>query len=180
MNPFTKIWFWLLILSIIGFILSFIFFESMGQTTAGNTSTPAWIWVIFVLSIIFFVVAFILYAVDVAAYHRRMEIAEACGELPPPPPKKKIECPKKECVEKKIIECTEVKPKKDCDGSVKITTEVTKEEITKVATVNPSSEEIIKVVPIGPTQEEAFSAASLKPLASLAPPSSPTTVTVQV
>jgi hypothetical protein len=105
LNPFKKVWFWILILSIIGFIVALATFESMGQTTTGN-STPIWIWVIFGLSILFWIVALVLYSIDVAATKRRAEIAEACGELPPPPPKKKIECPKKQCVEKKVISCS--------------------------------------------------------------------------
>ena len=47
-----------------------------------------------------------------AAYHKRREIAEACGEIVPPA-KKKIECPKKECVERKVIEC-----KKPCADTI--------------------------------------------------------------
>lgn len=104
LNPFKKLWFWILILSIIGFIISLSTFESMGQT-ATNNQTPIWIWVIFGISILFWILALILYSIDVVATKRRAEIAEACGELPPPPPKKKIECPKKQCVEKKIITC---------------------------------------------------------------------------
>ena len=49
-----------------------------------------------------------------------MEIAEACGELPPPVPKKKIECPKKECVEKKVIECVQKRPCNDTTKSVAV------------------------------------------------------------
>jgi len=158
MNPFRKVWFWLLILSIIGFIISFILFERYGQTNTGNTSTPGWIWIIFILSVIFWIVALVLYIVDIAAYHRRMEIAEACGELPPPPPKKSIECPKKECVEKKIIECVDKRP---CDTTP-----------PKSPIVIPTDQAALpKVLP--PPSEEAFAAASLKPLSSLAPSVSP-------
>ena len=105
MNPFTKIWFWLLILSIIGFILSFIFFETLGQTTSGSISTPIWVWIIFVISFVFFVAAIILYCIDVSAYYHYIEIAEACGYLQQPPPKKTIECPKPECIKPSIIDC---------------------------------------------------------------------------
>jgi len=151
MNPITTIWFWLLILSIIGFIIGLIGFETSGETTGNNTTTPAWIWVILILSLIFFIIAFILYIVDLAAYNRCMEIAEACGELPPPEPKKKIVCPKIECVENKVVECKEVKPHKTCDDSPKSPTEIQ---------ISPSTPE-----------KEAFSAANikLKPLESLSP-----------
>lgn len=100
MNPLMKLWFWLLILSILGILIALISFEAVGQTNSQNTSTPIWIWVVFGLGFLFWVIALILYALDVAAYNKKMIIAEACGELPPPPAKKKIECPKKDCVQK--------------------------------------------------------------------------------
>lgn len=158
MNPFRKLWFWLLILSIIGFIVSFILFEVYGQTNTGNTSTPGWIWIIFILSFLFWIIALVLYIIDVAAYHKRMEIAEACGELPPPPPKKKIECPKKECVENKVIECVQKRPCDDIDKSVVV-----------VPANKTTTDTTPKVVAITPPADEAFSAAGLKPLSSLAP-----------
>lgn len=151
MNPFSKIWFWLLILSIIGFILALVLYERYGQTRTGASTTPGWIWIIFVISFIFWLVALVLYVVDVAAYHRRMEIAEACGELPPSPPKKKIECPKKECVERRLVEYTEGRP---CpDKSVTIMTEGA---ALPRGLVESSS-------------QEAFSAGGLRPLSVLAP-----------
>ena len=153
MNPFKRIWFWLLILSIIGFIISFVLFERYGQTNTDNTSTSVWIWVILGLSFLFWIIALVLYAIDIAAYHKRMEIAEACGELPPPPPKKKIECPKKECVEKKVVEC--VRP---CDNGQR-----------QVVQVPSDAAALPKVVPANSTTYEAFAAASLKPLDTLAP-----------
>ena len=190
MNPFTKIWFWLLVLSIIGFILGLIFFETMGQTTTGVNSTPIWIWIIFILSLVFLIVAFILYAIDLADYSRKMEIAAACGELPPPPPPKKIECPRK-CVEKRVVECVERKPKKiDCPPPVKVTPcppkriDCPQPVTTVVANVVPAAVEPTRIVinsseeplyqpaniaTITTDSDEAFAAASLQPLASLAP-----------
>ena len=156
MNPFKRIWFWLLILSIIGFIISFVLFERYGQTNTDSTSTSVWIWVILGLSFLFWIIALVLYAIDIAAYHKRMEIAEACGELPPPPPKKKIECPKKECVEKKVIECVNKRP---CDDVQR-----------QVVQVPADAAGLPKVAPATSTSYEAFAAASLKPLDTLAPP----------
>lgn len=196
MNPFTKIWFWLLILSIIGFVLTFIFYETMGQTTSGNNSTPGWIWIIFILSIIFFIVAFILYAIDLAAYHRRMEIAEACGELPPSPPKKKIECPKRECVEKRIVECVETR-RDPCDSQARVFVDIIpRNQVIQAPQLVPSSQlvhstQLVPIDQIGTSSQTipgthvvtissdedterfgVFSAAGLKPLATLAPPTS--------
>lgn len=170
MNPFRKVWFWLLILSIIGFIITFIGYERFGQTNTGTSTTPWWIWIVFGLSFILWAVALILYIIDVAAYYRRMEIAEACGELPPPPPKKKIECPKKECKEKKIIECVEKVP---CEKKQVVVN--TEEPVVSTQTIVATQGNIPvqavspKVVTINAAPEEAFSAASLKPLSSLAP-----------
>lgn len=112
MNPLVKIWFWLLLLSIIGFIISLVMFEAYGQTNTDDPTTQPWIWVMFAVSFAFWVIALILYIIDVIAYKKRMEIAEACGELPPPPPKKVIACPKRTCKEKIISECTSQRP---CD-----------------------------------------------------------------
>ena len=212
MNPFTKIWFWLLVISIIGFIISLIFFEIMGQTAPDNDSTPAWIWIIFILSIIIFIIAFVLYAIDIAGYHRKMEIAEACGEVIPKIEKKKIECPKQstalsgcvpftkpECIEKKVVEC--VKKKSSISDIVPMprnkTTIITESNVSpppsprtyddivseypkinnipnRASNINSninseSSTVLPKIVTINETPDEAFSAASLKPLNSLAP-----------
>jgi hypothetical protein len=145
LNPFKKVWFWILILCIIGFIISLSTFESMGQTTTG-TQTPMWIWVIFGISILLWIVALVLYSIDVAATKRRVEIAEACGELPAPPPKKKIECPKKQCVEKKVITC-----QKPCDNSSNLNTDRT--------FTNSFSGDA-----------DHYSSVKLKPLSALAPP----------
>lgn len=217
MNPFAKVWFWLLILSIIGFILSFIFFERIGQTNTDSSSTPAWIWIVFIISLILFFAAFILYAIDVAAYHRRMEIAEACGEVPHHHLKRKIECPKKECVEKKVVECVKRDPCDNVEKRVLVSTDETRVQVsgaagqryehevgdpgyttpTRVVTVVPGPAAglpagtvpqtgglniaganittndigLPKVVTVSSAPEEAFSAAGLRPLSSLAPPS---------
>lgn len=179
MNPFTKIWFWLLVLSIIGFILSVIFFEIMGEASGGNNSTPVWIWIIFILSIIFLIVAFILYIIDLMAYNHNIEIAEACGELPP---KKKIECPKKKCIETPIINNDQCVGETILEKSVSLSTPKTQTYTSDLCStekksnlikerIDPSTVEVIRIdnVRIINNPEEAFSAASLKPLESLAP-----------
>lgn len=109
MNPVTKIWFWLLILSIIGLIAAFIGFELLSPNGSGEIIVPMWIWVVFGISIVFLIISFVLYCIDMAAYYHQREIAEACGDLPPPQPKKPIVCPPK-CVEKTIIECLQTSP----------------------------------------------------------------------
>jgi len=108
MNPLKKIWFWLLLLSIIALIVAFVLFETQGQTTSGKITTPFWVWGVFIAALVLFIIAMILYLVDVADYHRKREIAEACGEIIPIT-KKKIECPKN-CVKKEIVECSEKLP----------------------------------------------------------------------
>jgi hypothetical protein len=111
LNPVTKAWFWLLIISIIGLILTFIFFEILGQLSPSNTTTPSWIWIFFIVVVIVFIIALILFIIDIVRYYRELEIAEACGLLPPPCPKKII-CPK-QCIETKIVTC----PDKDRCGN---------------------------------------------------------------
>lgn len=151
MNPFLKVWFWLLILSIIGFIITFVAFERNGQTYQGQP-TPWWVWALFVFSAILLIASLILFCIDRANYYRQLEIAEACGELPPPPPKKKIECPKKECKEKKIIECTETNEiKKPCVTN----------QVTPVLAMNPSPVNTPLIVQ-PEIQPQAFAAANNK------------------
>lgn len=111
LNPVGKAWFWLLILSIIGLILVFIFFELFGQLSPNNTTTPSWIWILFIVVVIIFIIAFILFIIDIIRYYRELEIAEACGELPPPCPKK-IVCPRK-CIKTEVVAC----PDKDRCGN---------------------------------------------------------------
>ncbi len=61
MNPFTTIWFWLLLLCIAGFIATFILYETSSQESTGSNETSSWIWILFMVSCILFVVSFILY-----------------------------------------------------------------------------------------------------------------------
>jgi len=199
MNLFTKFWFWLLILSIIGFIIFFIGFEVSVHSNPNNVTTPAWIWVVFGISVFLFIVAAILYYIS-ASCCVSLELVTDCGDPAP-----KIEYPKK-CPEKKVIECQKPRVvKKPC---VKEVTECVKKQIVTeqdvvVYTDEPSNpriietyEEIIPTTQIITTQqiipttqtyvtrsnitpivsisnqpEEAFAAANtgLKPLSSLAP-----------
>jgi len=109
-NPFKKLWFWLLILSIIGFITAFVLFERLGQTNTGNNTTPGWIWIVFLVSFILWIVALGFYVADAYAYNKKLEIDKACG-LIKEKPQKIIECPKKECIEKKVVECKDTNVK---------------------------------------------------------------------
>lgn len=100
-NPFATVWFWLLIISIIGIITGLILFEIFRL----KTDTHWWIWTILGISISLFVISFIWFIVSMSNHYKKLEIEEACGEYPG---KKKIKCPPKEkCVEKKIKECTD-------------------------------------------------------------------------
>jgi len=79
-NPFNKIWFWLLVLSIIGFFLSFIFFETSGQVSLNSNVTPTWIWILFSLSLIFFIIALFLYIIDIIYYYSKQAELNTCIE----------------------------------------------------------------------------------------------------
>ena len=105
MNPFKKLWFWLLLISILLFIITLIIVEVNGQYI--NTAVPWWLWLMFALALIIFALSLILYIVDVLSYRKKLAIAEACGEVPPPKPKPKMECPKKPCAVTKVTECVE-------------------------------------------------------------------------
>lgn len=105
MNVLKKAWFWLLLISIVAFIVGFILFETQGQTSSGKIVTPWWVWMVFGVALGLFIIALIMYLFDVAAYHRQREIAIACGEWVFPE-ERKIECPKK-CVKKEVIECAD-------------------------------------------------------------------------
>lgn len=119
MNVLKKAWFWLLLISIVALILGFILFETQGQTSSGKIVTPWWVWMVFGVAVALFIIALILYLIDVAAYHRQREIAIACGEWVFPEGRK-IECPKK-CVKKEVVEC------EDKDKCGKITKKVISE-----------------------------------------------------
>ena len=180
MNPLMKLWFWLLIISIIGFIIAFIAFERYSITNGTSTQTPGWVWIVLIISFLFWLVSLILYALDMANYHRKREIAEACG-LIPPPPKKTIVCPKKECVEKKVIECVTKRP---CDTML---VQETHQTVVSVPPVNEQISTIPSPIPtpisnnpyiqqtIPPTQTTTISnldrrqQSTLKPINSLTP-----------
>jgi len=114
MNPFTKIWFWLLILSIIGFVATIIMFETLGQT-----SDNVWTWTVFVISIILFMLAFILYASDYP-HTKRCEEKYTNHQLITSP------CIQKMCYERREMECTEKKspcgqpPRRECKEKRKV------------------------------------------------------------
>jgi hypothetical protein len=212
-NPFLKVWFWVLIISIILFIVSFAMFETYGQTPInGNSETPIWVWVMFAIAFVFWIAALVLYAIDYSSYKRKLAIAEACGELLPPPPKPKMECPKKKCTERRVTEVVVTKP---CATEIVTTTKPCDKPQPKPCdtpqpkpcdTPHPKPCDIVAPTPVvevhqTPVQvyqapakavtisngnvalpdivsaprEQAFSAAAvgMKPLSSLAPPSSP-------
>jgi len=106
-KPFMKLWFWLLIFSIIGFIVYVVSFEQQ-QAAYDKSTIPSWSWVILILSIFFLIISFILYRLDVSAYYKKRDIAIACGEIPAEPPKPVLKCPKKDHLQKII--CKQTKP----------------------------------------------------------------------
>ena len=106
-KPFMKIWFWLLILSIVGFIIYVVVYEQQKNNFDGNTM-PSWAWLMVIMSIFFLIVSFVLYRLDIAAYNKRKTLAIACGDIPAEPPKPILQCPKKEPIQK--IVCKQTKP----------------------------------------------------------------------
>ena len=106
MNILTKFWFWLLILSIIGFIIFAVLYE--------QNVTNTFIWVLLGFSIFFFILSIILYVVDVAAYN--IKITESCEKTDKP---LKVSC---EISDKPLKSCTKPCDKlliKSCDKPCK-------------------------------------------------------------
>lgn len=93
MNPFTSVWFWLLVLSIIAFIVAFILFETTGETNTDSTTTNPWVWILIAVGFALWIIALVIFAVSMANWHKCREIALACGEISPKE-EKVIECPK--------------------------------------------------------------------------------------
>lgn len=91
MNPFVKLWFWLLILSIIGYLIAFSGFETVGQSMT-NQLTPIWVWIVLGLSFAASIAALVLYCIEAYREIKQRKIDIACGKIPPPQPEK-IECP---------------------------------------------------------------------------------------
>lgn len=61
MNPLYKVWFWLLILAIFGFIITIIAFENQINTA---DTTDLWVWLVLIISILFFIASFALYVTN--------------------------------------------------------------------------------------------------------------------
>jgi hypothetical protein len=108
-KPFMKIWFWLLILSMAGFIIYALFFETQKDAFNG-TDIPSWTWLMLIMSIFLLIVSFVLYRFDIAAYNKRRALAIACGDIPAEPPKPVLQCPKKEPIQKIICKQTNPSP----------------------------------------------------------------------
>lgn len=91
MNPFVKLWFWLLIMSIIGYLIAFASFEALGEASS-YSEIPIWIWIVFALSFIASIAALILYSVEAYREIKQRKADIACGRIPAPEPEK-IACP---------------------------------------------------------------------------------------
>lgn len=75
-NPFSTVWFWFLLLSIIAFIVSFVYLEVQGASANGIIEPAAWIWAIFGLAIGLFVLSVILYWVDLGKHGEERTVAK--------------------------------------------------------------------------------------------------------
>lgn len=81
-SVFGKIWFWLLVLSVIILIIAAYFFERDGQLRNGTTSTPLWIWIMFGLGALIFIAAFIMYIIDYQR-HKKPACVDPCAPCVP-------------------------------------------------------------------------------------------------
>lgn len=113
MNIFTRVWLWLLIISIIFFIVFIIYFEMSAykNTSDGKISIPFWVWVLFGLAVLFLLIAIILYIIDWNTYRENIENAKACGTYVEPKRECKPVCKpeiKKECKSEMRKECGKI------------------------------------------------------------------------
>lgn len=136
-------------------------FERCGQTNTDSNDTPIWVWILFVVSAIIWFVALGLYIADYANEVKQRKIAIACGDIPPPKPEPKIECPKKECVEKKVVECVKKKP---CTNKYNVEVD------TVIETTNVTDKPPFPVLTPTSSSFSGENLATLKPIASFSPP----------
>ena len=112
MNPIRSAWFWLLLLSLLGLLLSFIFFEIYGTLENGVWTYPGWIWGLFAVSIALFAISFILFAI--ASQKSDCDVVvPACEVVEARKPCKKVkfcEPEKKSCPEPEKIPPPDQKP----------------------------------------------------------------------
>ena len=84
MSIWTSWWFWILVLSIIGFIVAFSSYESLGNTwnPDPNATVPMWIWVVFGVSLALFILAAFLYLWAARREYKEHLCNLAAGKVP--------------------------------------------------------------------------------------------------
>lgn len=97
MGVFNTWWFWLLILSIVGFIVAFSSYETLGQNwnSDPNSSVPWWIWIVFAISLVLFIIAGSLYWRGAVVEYKQNLQDIACGKVKAP--EEVIVCPVDPC-----------------------------------------------------------------------------------
>ena len=115
MNPFTSVWFWLLVVSIILFLIGFILLESTADGSVDGTSSTPWPWILIGIGFVVWIVALIWFAVAMGNWHKCREQAIACGDIVEE--EKVIECEREKCGDN--VECFRNTPcgkqKVDCN-----------------------------------------------------------------
>jgi hypothetical protein len=91
MNPFTKVWFYLLILSIIGYMIVFGAYEGTINITDNDSSSFWWIWILLGLAYALSIAALVLYCIEAYRDWKQYKIDLACGKIAIPD--EKIACP---------------------------------------------------------------------------------------
>lgn len=76
MNVFSRIWFWLMLLSIIGLLALIIIFETYnnGSKEQFSSTLPAWFYAVLAVSFFLFLLSLLFYAWDSATYKNRMNL----------------------------------------------------------------------------------------------------------
>lgn len=61
MEPFSSLWFWLMLIAIVLIIVFFVYFDTEQSEETGDVTTPSWAWIVLSIGVAVFFVAFIIY-----------------------------------------------------------------------------------------------------------------------
>jgi heme/copper-type cytochrome/quinol oxidase subunit 2 len=61
MHPFSSTWFWVMLVALVLIIIFFVYFDTGQSEETGEVITPSWAWIVLIVGITIFFVAFIIY-----------------------------------------------------------------------------------------------------------------------
>ena len=119
MNLFAQVWFWMILIAMIGLIVTIIILETKLSDT--HTDVPYWVWIIFGISVSMFLISFVVYAIELSSSMQEVPEDGECyvREVTYHPLKivsKQEQCPlppKQECRPRCEPQCP-LPPKQEC------------------------------------------------------------------